>query len=54
VKLLDFNVSKIVEKDSEFVKDNENNKYKYLMFTKTGTPLYSAPEILTHFKYRYS
>lgn len=47
VKLLDFNISKIIEKEHEFVKENEDNKYRYSMFTKTGTPLYSAPEILT-------
>lgn len=29
VVLLDFNVSKLIEKDQEYVKESENSKYKY-------------------------
>ena len=42
VKILDFNVSKLIE--DGHLKSAEP-KWRYSMFTKTGTPLYSAPEI---------
>lgn len=63
VKLLDFNVSKIMDiKSSSSHVDGESpkrehktfdtGKFKYSMFTKTGTPIYTAPEL--HSSYRYS
>ncbi|CDW73420.1 protein kinase domain containing protein [Stylonychia lemnae] len=65
IKILDFNVSKLVENqrsrrnslDEEESKSyqsspSKNGKYKYSLFTKTGTPIYSAPEM--HQAYRYT
>lgn len=76
VKLLDFNISKLVdeskssrhgsidqidaeeeikhqsgEKKEKVSMSIENDRTKYSMFTKTGTPIYSAPEIHTSFRY---
>lgn len=31
----------------------DSMKYKYSLFTKTGTPLYTAPEMQEAIKYRY-
>lgn len=43
IKILDFNVSKLIEKKED--DENTKSKYKFLMFTKTGTPIYTAPEM---------
>lgn len=58
IKILDFNVSKLVENYDIFNDDHDEEvkhteerkseprvKARYSLFTKTGTPLYSAPEI---------
>ena len=49
VKVIDFNVSQLIEEDRHLLP--QPSKFKYSMFTKTGTPLYSAPEIHTAFRY---
>lgn len=55
VKILDFNVSKLLNlsatKNSQMIDDLCDSKYKYSLFTKTGTPIYSAPEIHTAYRY---
>jgi len=51
IKILDFNVSKLIEKDTDYSTD-EDSKFKYSLFTKTGTPIYTAPEM--HSSSRYS
>ena len=70
VKILDFNVSKLIEKkgtksfsnyeieDIKVSDDEEESKevraedrFKYSLFTKTGTPLYTAPEMSQAFRY---
>ncbi len=50
VKILDFNVSKLIGGDSH--KAPESSKWQYSMFTKTGTPIYTPPEL--HLDFRYS
>ena len=47
IKILDFNVSKIAANDQI----NIDNKFKYSLFTKTGTPIYTAPEMHSSFRY---
>lgn len=56
IKILDFNVSKLINQQTmDKVNETEgtiaDNKYKYSLFTKTGTPIYSAPEIHTAYRY---
>jgi len=52
VKVLDFNVSKLVDADHILVpEEGETLRYKYSLFTKRGTPVYSAPEIHTSVRY---
>lgn len=46
IKILDFNVSKMMDmKDESHEKPYSTAKSKYILFTKTGTPLYTAPEM---------
>lgn len=55
IKILDFNVSKIVEGDQasdDCDEEDEEPKFKFSLMTKTGTPIYTAPEM--HFSLRYS
>ena len=53
---MDFNVSKLI--DEQIVKnmsDDENLqrlKFKHSMFSKTGTPIYTAPEMHTLLRYK--
>jgi hypothetical protein len=61
VKIIDFNVSKIhsIEQIQEITKlfgsldlgRERANKTRYAMLTKTGTPLYTAPEMQIAGKY---
>lgn len=65
VKILDFNVSKVhamPEKETDEIRkmlekldlekpSHPEHKTKYSMFTKTGTPLYTAPEMQVAGKY---
>ena len=53
IKILDFNVSKLADK-SFLVENAENYKFKYSLFTKTGTPIYTAPEIHSSYRYTYN
>jgi serine/threonine protein kinase len=53
VKILDFNVSKLIEKDTDYNTSSEEHRFKYSLFTKTGTPIYTAPEIHSAGRYRY-
>ena len=48
-KILDFNVSKLAEQQHEV--KNEGSRFKYSLFTKTGTPIYTAPEMHSSFRY---
>ena len=50
IKILDFNVSKIVVDHQQEISDPDS-KYRYSLFTKTGTPIYTAPEMHTAFRY---
>lgn len=56
IKILDFNVSKLVEGDQlgtiEEEGFGESPKFKFRLMTKTGTPIYTAPEM--HFALRYT
>ena len=40
------------EETKEEVKE-EKGRFKYSLFTKTGTPLYTAPEMSQAFRYSY-
>jgi serine/threonine protein kinase len=53
IKILDFNVSKLICLNSQTAHHSDliDQKYKYSLFTKTGTPIYSAPEIHTAYRY---
>ena len=53
IKIMDFNVSKIIDLDKLEKQDDEQMSkwYRYSMFTKTGTPLFTAPEMQQAFKY---
>lgn len=51
VKIIDFNVSKLVEVEHNLNRQTES-KFRYSLFTKTGTPVYTAPEM--HLGCRYS
>lgn len=50
VKILDFNVSKLVELESDFSPDPKS-KFKISLQTKTGTPIYTAPELYVSIRY---
>jgi len=50
IKIIDFNVSQIIESDKHFI-ESGTSKFKYTLFTKTGTPLYSAPELHSASRY---
>lgn len=52
VKILDFNVSKSIENPDQIV--DEDGRFKFSLFTKTGTPIYTAPEIHLSGLNRYS
>ena len=51
VKVIDFNVSKWIESETSGNKQTDS-KFRYSLFTKTGTPVYTAPEM--HLGCRYS
>lgn len=50
IKIIDFNVSQLIDAEKHILPEGES-KFKYSLFTKTGTPLYSAPELHTAFRY---
>lgn len=52
IKILDFNVSKLID-GAEQISDEEG-RFKFSLFTKTGTPIYTAPEIHVAGLTRYS
>ncbi len=49
IRILDFNVSKLTDKNGNI--DDKDSKYRFSMFTKTGTPIYTAPEMHSAFRY---
>mmetsp|Transcript_25061 Transcript_25061/g.24532 ORF Transcript_25061/g.24532 Transcript_25061/m.24532 type:complete len:137 (+) Transcript_25061:384-794(+) len=51
IKIIDFNVSRIIECALNF-EESKENKFRYSMLTKTGTPVFTAPEM--HLGCRYS
>jgi serine/threonine protein kinase len=55
IKILDFNVSKVANLkyagDGEEEEKRSEQRYRYHLFTKTGTPMYAPPEMQTFFKY---
>jgi serine/threonine protein kinase len=52
IKVLDFNVSKLIKDFNLEDESKASSKFKYSLFTKTGTPLYTAPEM--QFAARYT
>ena len=52
LKIIDFNVSKLADSKSRI--NEEGSKFKYSIFTKTGTPIYTAPEMHSSFRYTES